>query len=62
LTIDKLKGIATYAYLGGSVICPKGISEESVPLMGLIFNESLYDPNQILVSRLGFPISLRVII
>jgi hypothetical protein len=43
------------------VIFPKGISEEGVPLPRFIFDEPLYDHNQILVSRLGLPISLGVI-
>jgi hypothetical protein len=30
---------ATSAYLGGSSIFPKGVSEESVSLMRLIFDE-----------------------
>jgi hypothetical protein len=60
-TIDRMKGSVTCAYLGGSVICPKGVTEEGVPLMRLIFNEPLYDPKHIFVSRLGLPISLRVI-
>jgi hypothetical protein len=61
LTINKLKGGATCAYLSGSVIFPKGVSEEGVPLTRLVFDEPLYDPKQILVSRLDFPISLGVI-
>jgi hypothetical protein len=57
-----MEGSETCAYLGSSVIFPKGVSEEGVPLMMLIFNEPLYDPNQIFISRLDFPISLRLII
>jgi hypothetical protein len=56
-----MEGSATNAHHGGSVIFPKGVSEESVPLMRLILNEPLDNSNQIFVSRLGFPISLRII-
>jgi hypothetical protein len=52
---------ATYAHLGGSAIFPKGVSEESVSLTRLIFNEPLDNSHQILVCRLGLPISLGII-
>ena len=55
LTINKLKGSATCAYLGSSVIFPKGVSEEGVPLMRLILDEHLYGPNHIFVSSLSLP-------
>jgi hypothetical protein len=61
VTINKLKGGATSAHLGGSAIYPKGVSEEGVSLMRLIFDEPLDNFNQIFVSRLVLPISLRVI-
>jgi hypothetical protein len=43
------------------VICPESISEKCVPLASFVFYDLLYDPNQILISGLFFPISLRVI-
>jgi hypothetical protein len=52
---------ASSSHLGGSAIYPKGISEESVPLTRLIFNEPLDNSYQILVGRLGLPITLGII-
>ena len=52
---------ATSAHLGGSLIYPKGVSEESVPLTRFIFDEPFDDSHQILVGRLDLPISLGVI-
>jgi hypothetical protein len=62
LTINKLERSATSAHLGGGSIFPKGISEESVPLTRLIFDEPFDDSHQIIVGRLGLPISLGIII
>jgi hypothetical protein len=62
LTINKLERSENSAHLGGGSIFPKGVSEESVPLMRLIFNEPFDDSHQILVGRLSLPIYLRVII
>jgi hypothetical protein len=56
-----LERSATSAHLGGSAICGKGVNEESVPLMRLIFNEPIDNSNQILVCRLNLPITLRII-
>jgi hypothetical protein len=52
---------ATSAHLGGSAIFSKGVSEESVPLTRIIFNEPLDNSNQILVGRLGLSITLGII-
>jgi hypothetical protein len=45
LNINKLERSATSDHLGDSVIFSKGVSEESVPLMGIIFNEPLDNSN-----------------
>jgi hypothetical protein len=49
------------AYLGGSLIFPKGVSEEGVPLTRLIFDEPFHDPYQIFIGRIILPISLGII-
>jgi hypothetical protein len=61
LTINKLERSVIGAHLGGSSIFPKGVSEESVPLTGLIFDECIEDSYQILVGRLSVPIPSGII-
>jgi hypothetical protein len=56
-----MKRSETSADLGGSSIFPKGVSEESVPLTRLIFNEPFDNSYQILIGRLGLPINLGII-
>ena len=56
-----MEGSGVSAYLGGSVIFPKGVSEESVSLTRLIFNEPFDDSHKILVGRLSLPIPLGII-
>jgi hypothetical protein len=52
----------TNAYLGGSSIFLEGVSEESVPLTRLVFDEPFDDSYYIFVGRLNLPISLGTII
>jgi hypothetical protein len=61
LTIEKLERGENSAYLGCSSIYQKGVSEESVPLMRLIFDEPFDDSHHIFVGRLSLPISLGII-
>jgi hypothetical protein len=51
----------TSAYFGGSSIFLKGISEESVPLTRLIFDDPFDDSHHIFVARLNLPIPLWII-
>jgi hypothetical protein len=52
---------ATSAYLGGSLIFLEGVSEESLPLTRLVFDEPFDDSYQIFVGRLNLPIPLGII-
>jgi hypothetical protein len=61
LTINKLEMSGTNAHLGGSAIFPKGVSEESVPISRLIFNEPFDNPYQIFIGRISLPITLGII-